>query len=339
MWLGVAVLCAAFWFKQHGALFAFGGVAYLSWKRGLRESIPVWMIATLLGPGLYAIAPLLFGPDTHRFTLEIPSGWSTFGPRAVLRLLAFSLISYAVLVLAAGYEYAASYRQRLAGLTIWHVQGIAAMASGLMASLDAGGARNTFIPLGVFVIVLGSIGLARLSGGAAKPHWMKHAALALTALAFAMLLYNPRIYLPRSAAAAQYQALTNTLTELDGPVASLSLGQLPSGYHLKPAMLWVALDDMVRGPRARPANAAKAEALTMAFIARPAPHYLLMTEPLNGTPLLDQLAPYYALERDFEKRFSALAGLPGTYPVRRSYPRYLYRRLPDQPQNLGQTVR
>ena len=337
--LGVAVLCAAFWFKQHGALFAIGGVAYLTWKHGVRASVPVWAIAALLGPGLYAIAPLLFGPETHRFTLEVPSGWSTFSPRAGLRITAFLLISYPVLVWAVGYEYLAIYRQRFAALSIWHVQGIAALASGLMASLDTGGARNTFIPLGVFVILLGIIGLARFSDGAARSGWVKHAALALTALAFAMLLYNPRPYLPRVNALAQYQALTNALRELDGPVASLSLGQLPSGYHLEPGILWVALDDMVRGPRARPANAVKAAALTSAFIARPAPHYLLMTEPLAGTPLFDQMAPYYALERDFEKRFSALAGLPGTYPVRRSYPRYLYRRITEQPQIVGQTVR
>lgn len=338
VWLGVAVLCAAFWFKQHGAVFAIGGVAYLTWTRGLRDSIPVWIVAALLGPCLYAIAPLLFGPDTHRFTLEIPSGWSTFGPRAVLRLIGFVLICYPVLVLAAGYEYAATYRRRFAGLTIWHVQGVAALASGLMASLDAGGARNTFIPLGVFVILIGVFGLARLSEAGSSPDWAKSVVLPLVALAFAMLVYSPRAYLPRSAATSQYQALTQALKELDGPVASLSLGQLPSRFQLSPAMLWVALDDMGRGPRSRPANAAKADALAAAMIARPAPHYLLMTEPLSGTRLFDRLAPHYALERDFEKRFAALAGLPGTYPVRRSYPRYLYRRSPDQAPVTGQPV-
>jgi hypothetical protein len=329
LWLGVAVLCAAFWFKQHGALFAIGGVLYLTLTRGLRDSLPVWAIAALLGPCLYLISPILFGPETHRFTLEIPSSWSTFSPRAILRLGAFVLVSYPVLLLAAGYEYAATYRQRFTRVTIWHVQGVAALASGLMAALDGGGARNTFVPLGVFVIIIGMFGLSRFDQRSQSAGWTGWVVLPALTLAFATLFYSPRPYLPRTAATSQYQGMITALNELDGPVASPSLGQLPANYQLSPAMLWVALDDMERGPRAKLANAARAEALADGLIARPVPHYLLMNEPLNSTRLFDRLAPHYTLERDFEKRFSALAGLPGTYPIRASYPRYLYRRLPE----------
>lgn len=46
---GMLLLVLAFWFKQHGALFAFGGVLYLTWKFGVRRALPYWTLAILGG--------------------------------------------------------------------------------------------------------------------------------------------------------------------------------------------------------------------------------------------------------------------------------------------------
>jgi hypothetical protein len=328
MMLGIGVLCCAFWFKQHGALFAGAGLVFLTFRHGIRASLPSWCLAIALGPVLYTAAPLMFGPDTHRFTFEVPGGWSTFSVSALKRLAMFIALAYPALLISAAYEYGSLCVDRLKSLSIWHVQGAAALASGLMAALDTGGAHNTYIPLGTFVIILGVCGLARLERSAGQS-WLTAVPLVLTALAFSSALYDPRIYVTPSDATRQYAKLVEELKALDGPVASLSLGQLPSAHTLAPAMLWVAIDDLARGPRARPANARLALTLIDDMVARPAPNYLLMNAPLSGTWYLDRLAPHYTLERDFETRFAALAGLPGTYEARASFPRFLYRRTTD----------
>jgi hypothetical protein len=323
---GVAVLCAAFWFKQHGALFALGGVAFVTWRHGVRASMPAWITAILFGPALYAVSPLLFGPATHLFTYTVPSSWSVINLRGIGRLSGFALTSYPLLAAASLYEYSAIWRTRFASLTIWHVQGIAALASGVLATFDTGGARNTFIPLGVFVIILGSLGAARLSRDAAFVTWGRTLGVAVLALSFVPLAYNPRRYLTDQTAPLHYQKLISLLRDLDGPVASLSLGQLPADFRLSPAVLWVAIDDLERGRKARPENIQTAAALIAAVTSRPAPHYVLSNEPLDDTPLTRRLFPHYELLRDYETQFTSLAGLPGTYPTRHSYPRFLYQR-------------
>jgi hypothetical protein len=324
--LGVVVLCAAFWFKQHGALFAAGGLAFITWRHGVRESLAAWITAILLGPALYAVSPLIFGPATHFFTYSVPSSWSVINVRGLGRLGGFLLVSYPFLAAASLYEYGSVWRERFASLSIWHVQGIAALATGVLATFDTGGARNTFIPFGVFVIILGAFGVVRLCQNPAVRRWPNAIGVAVLALSFVPMVYDPRNYVPNPTASIQYEKLIALLRSLDGPVASLSLGQMPSDVRLTPAVLWVAIDDLERGRRARPESKQAAAALLSTIAMAPAPHYLLSNEPLSENTVTDRLSPHYELLRDYETQFAALAGLPGTYPTRQSYPRYLYQR-------------
>jgi hypothetical protein len=324
--VGVAVLCAAFWFKQHGALFAIGGVAYLTLRCGTWRSLPAYAVATVLGPALYLISPWFFGPATHLFTFVVPSSWSVFSPRSLARLGVFMTTSYPVLVGLAAFDYIGAWRDRFSSLSIWHIQGIAALASGAMATMDTGGAVNTFIPFGVFTIILGTFGLARAMAVHDTSQLRRYLIAALTALCFLPLGYDPRNYVTDTSAEQQYEKLVAVLRNLDGPVASLSLGQLPTDFALSPTMLWVAIDDLGRGRQAHPENIQTAKALLETYASQPAPRYLLLNEPIDAGWLQGRLSAHYELWRDFETQYAALSGLPGTYETRQTYPRYLYRK-------------
>src|SRR6185312_4072863 len=92
--LGVVLLVVAFWFKQHGALFAIGGVLYLTLSTRRTDAVDgpssrglvalYWALAIVLGPVLYiAAGPWLFGPDFHYFTWAVPRGWSRLNAETV----------------------------------------------------------------------------------------------------------------------------------------------------------------------------------------------------------------------------------------------------------------
>jgi hypothetical protein len=209
--LGVAVLCAAFWFKQHGALFAIGGIVYIALRMGPRQCLPAFLLAAFLGPGLYAVAPILFGPATYLFTFVVPSAWSELGLNNFYRLAVFLALSYPILLALCIYEYASIWRQRFKMFSIWHVQGIAALASGVMATLDTGGAINTYIPLGVFTILIGTMGLARAAAAFGDTPLRQNIVAGIAALCFAPLVYDPRPLIPDASAPLHYQRLISRL--------------------------------------------------------------------------------------------------------------------------------
>ena len=76
--LGLGILIASFWFKQHGALFAIGGVLFLTWDEGWRRSWPYWLVAAAFGPAFYlGLGPPLFGSHFTYFTSPPTSHVST----------------------------------------------------------------------------------------------------------------------------------------------------------------------------------------------------------------------------------------------------------------------
>jgi len=154
------VLIASFWFKQHGALFAIGGVLFLTWREGVKNSWIYWLVATILGPVAYIFAgPAVFGPFYHYFTWEVPRRWTEFNFETIRRYLEFILWSYPVLASSSLLLTAwLGWRDRKR-LTIWEFQLIFAMLAGLMGALDPGSSDNVFIPMGAFFILVGTIGL------------------------------------------------------------------------------------------------------------------------------------------------------------------------------------
>jgi hypothetical protein len=316
--LGIVLLVLSFWFKQHGALFALGGLLYVTRVDGWRKSLPYWAVATLLGPVAYLAAVRWpFGVDFHYFTWSVPSGWSHVNVETFARVIRFVAGNYLPIVAAALLPVAAALRGR-SPVRIWQIQFVAGVASLLMGSLDWGSSDNVFIPFGAFTIVLGTIGLAGLPGLASGA--LQAAAVAI---AFVPLMYAPQTVIVSRHAGAAYADLVSTVRALPGPVYAPGIGQFPGPPLFSPGAHWVALEDMLRGPGHGAPDSAAARALIDPVADAPGEAFILTNTPHTmETPPLNALDRRYALVEDFGTRFADLAGLPKRYDHK--YPRYLY---------------
>jgi hypothetical protein len=323
--LGVLALIAAFWFKQHGAIFTIFGVLYLTSRDGWHASRLPWIAAILLGPVLYlALGPWLFGSHFHYFTWEVPKSWSQLYFYSFVRFGYHLVAEYGVLFFCAIAAWIVAMQGWRKRLTVWHFMLPAAGLSGIMGSLDAGSADNVYIPVGTIVIVCGVLAIhdfAKKAERLGRPG----ICLPLLAVSFALMLYDPRSVLVSSRAGEAYADFISVLKGLDGPVYSPSIGQLPADYRFYPAALWVSIDDISRGSQAGEASRQKVRELIAPAMPTSGKAYLLLNMPLGRGGLLRDLDGHYTLKEDFGERFSPLAGVPGRFlSVRTSYPRYLY---------------
>ncbi|MCC6672186.1 MAG: hypothetical protein IT458_14080 [Planctomycetes bacterium] len=321
--LGVVVLVLGFWFKQHGAWFAIGGVLWLTWHLGLRAALPYWALAALLGPGVYlGLGPRLFGSHFLYFTLEVPGGWSDPSLQGAWRLACHFLGHYPLHALVALALLAAGLVRRTARHDVWVVQLGSAGLTAVLGTLDAGSANNVYAPLGTFVLLLGTSAFGWLAHRAAVSAHRRDL-LVLALLAYLPLANDPRrLWVPSGAAFRAKKELVAFLNGLDGPVFAPSLGYLP-GCALRPPLHWVALEDMVRGPGRDPAHAPVVAELLAEVRAPEGAAYVLANHPLDGAFGWLGLAPYYELREDLGDRFRALDLLPKR--AAHGWPRYLYR--------------
>jgi len=321
--LGILCLVASFWFKQHGALFALGGIAFLTMRDGWRKAAPGWILLVLLGPVLYvAWGNALFGPYFHRFTWAVPHGWSVYDAGAVVRLVGYILFWYGALALAAAVTFIAEARARGREMSVWHFQLIPALLTGAMGALDAGSSNNVFICMGAWLIVVGVMGLAELPAGWRALRGRLAAAGAL--LSFALLAYNPLLMLVSPRAGAEYSELLGMLRRLPGTVYAPWVGQLPGGFRFWPAAHWVALEDW-RGLKGSGTEPIFREVCGPA-IAPPHPAWMLTNADLTTYPCFTLLHDRYVMVQDLGDRFEGLQGLPKRW--HHKWPRYLYRYQP-----------
>lgn len=329
---GVALLVAAFWIKQHGALFAVGGLAFATWRHGFARSAPHWALALLLGPALYAFAgPLLFGSHFHFFTWQVPSGWTEFESGNFVLFAKLLLRNYALLGAAATGLFAAAWREEIPGrvhtpdaphVDAWTFLLPFAALSGVLGALDPGSSYNVYIPVGTWLIVVGTLGLHACD----RLAWGRRFAVAPVALvvSFALLLYDPRPALVSPGADTAYADLLFELESLGGTVYAPGVGQLPRGATLHPAAHIVALEDLVRGPRPALPDSSKIRELLADAVEPEGEAWLLMTGPLDSrSPAVGFLRAYYTQHRDYRARFQALRGVDHRWAAR--YPRFLYR--------------
>lgn len=327
---GVLMLVASFWFKQHGAIFAIGGVLYLTWRDGFRRSIIYWMVAIVFGPLLYLTGGrLLFGPYFHYFTWQVPSQWSTVDIHTATRLVKLVISKYPLLAASAMLGVGWTALRRRPSLTVWHVQLVSAILTGVMGALDSGSADNVFIPMGVWFILMGVWGLHDLTE-AFRTDLAFQISLAILVMSFGVFLYNPLSVIRPEIAYLAYADFVSFLRGLDGTVYAPGLGQLEADYVLYPAAHWVALEDMIRGPGRDTDNHPLIRQLTEPAIDPKGPAYILTSYPLEFDPILGFLNDYYVLDNDLGSRFEPLRVLPKRFDHR--WPRYLYRYAPEEAQ-------
>ena len=322
--LGVTLLVAAFWFKQHGAMFALGGVVFLTMRDGWRRALPAWILMLVLGPVLYlAGGKVLFGPWFHFYTWQVPQMWSVYDFHGVLRLLGFAAGWYGVLALAAAWAFLVEARERGRNMSAWHFQLVPALLTGAMGALDAGSSDNVFISMGVWFVLVGTLGLATLAENVARARaWRLDRAGLL--LSFVLLAYNPLPMIVSPRAGAEYADLIQVLKGLPGTVYAPWIGQLPGDYRLWPAGHWVAIEDMV-GVRGDPKSPLIREILEPAFDPGH-PAWVLTNAHLKTYSSLALLHDRYVLVEDFGGRFYGLRCLPRRWF--HAWPRYLYRYVP-----------
>jgi hypothetical protein len=320
---GIIVLVAAFWFKQHGAVFCGAALCYLTWREGVRKSAPYWLVAFVFGAVLYVVAPgPLFGPEFHYFTWKVPGGWSELKGHTFYRVALYVAAYYSVIALAAVAGVYRSFREKKIGILDFQLA--AAFCTAIMGSLDPGSSYNVLAPMGAFCILRGTIELGQWNEHA-TPRFRLRPALVAALLAFATLLRDPRPYwLPTAAARTEYADLLNTVRTLPGTVYAPGIGQFADGPPLYPAAHWVALEDMVRGPHRTAADSNFAREMMAPALHPTGAAFMLTNRPLETlSKPVSELAPSYSLVQDYGSRFSALEPLPRPFDT--GYPRYLYR--------------
>jgi hypothetical protein len=327
--VGLALLVVSFWFKQHGALFAIAGVVYLTLDEGLRRSWPYWLLVIGLGPAAYLfLGPTLFGPEFHYFTYQVPSAWSEYSLRALIRMVVFFGLHYFWMALAAAGWYWLQLRKGWAKPSVWQVQLIAALATAVMASLDYSGAsNNVYIPLGVWLILTGVWGLWCFEQSGPTGRRTAIPLLALV-LSFSLAAFDPRLVMRSQNVDEAYADFVQTLRSLDGTVYAPTLGQLPRDFTLYPAAHWVALDDMIRGPGREITDHPMVQELMSPLLDDSVERYILANYPLTTFGFFGYLTSHYELVTDFGDRFRALEVLPSRGGGHK-WPRYLYRLDPS----------
>lgn len=328
-WNLIGIICtiAAFWFKQYGAVFTLGAILFLTWRDGWRKALPAWIMTVILGPGLYFVAgPWLFGPYFLFYTWQVPRQWIEFGwSLTILRVVEFVAFSYAVLAVIGSLVSAILLLHLRQKTSVWYFMLPLAVLSAFYVALDPGNNNNVFIPLGVCFILTGVMGLRRLIDRFPRAeHWGLH--LFALGTSFALLLYNPVPVIAPFGAASTYHDLVTYLQSLDGTVYAPTLGQLQDGYQFYPAVHWVPMVDLYRGPKVDLHNHPIARNLLEPVLHAKGQAYILIPFPLEADDALAFLGEAYIFEADLGERFAGLQTLPKRFMI--GYPRYLYRYAP-----------
>jgi hypothetical protein len=326
--VSILLMVFAFWFKQPGAIFCLGAVLFLTLREGWRKSWPYWLLALALGPILYLLPPTwLLGPRFHYYTWEVPRQWTGFDLGTVRRLGSIVVKSYFFLFVVGFVASALSLWRSLSKSRIWYFMFPVAALSGVVGALDAGSNNNVFILMGTWFIITGVIGLRDLVD---RFSWVGRRGLhAFVLLAcFALLVHNPLSVMVSSRAAVAYQELISYLESVDGPVYAPWIGQLQDGYSFYPAVHWVPLEDMVRGPGKDVQGHPLVQELLEPVLNPKGKAYVLHNYPLENDTMLGFLTDRYVFEADLGERFAPLSTLPRRYNL--AWPRYLYRYAPEE---------
>ncbi len=329
--LGILISSIAFWFKQSAIVFSIATLLVLMWKDKSKARFFGFVVFLLVIPIFYLyLAPRLFGPWFHVYTFQLPRNWVDFEMRStILRPAYYSIRYFAVL----GFAGVASLIFKITNnkwafkhLDYWHVMLPVAILSGICAALDPGGNNNVFIPMATWIILLGVIGLSRVTNELNRERKWGLIVLGL-GVSFALLLYNPLSVLIPNRATEDYFSLISYLNKIEGKVAAPWIGQLPSDYEFSPGAHMVPLIDLYRGTENGLTEFPSKEELFAPITTPTDDAFLLLTVPIEDDGELNFLRNSYRLVIDFGEQYKSLSTLPKRYTI--GWPRYLYQYNPS----------
>ena len=325
---GVLLVVTSFWLKQQGSLFIIGILLYLLWRDGWAKSWLAAILALVFAPGLYLLTPpQLFGSHFHYFTWSVPRQWVGINLQEIILLPQLIIKSYLPLATFSLIGFVWQIKNFHLKTSVWYFMLPIASGSAMMAVLTPGSNKNVFIPLGVWLIITGVIGLQQISQ---KYFSFEKLGLHLfiLGLSFILFIYNPLEVIVSSKTKTTYQDFVSYLNSLDAPVYAPWIGQLQDSVQFYPSLHWVALSDLIRTPGTNLHNHSQIRELLEPVAKPPSKAYLLHNYGLEQDNLLNFLTESYVLDTDLGSRFQPLQTLPKRYNL--LWPRYLYRYAPEE---------
>jgi len=250
--IGGAVTALAFFAKQHGLVFAFGGLAYMMFH-DRRRLLPYALSVLAVAGGGFLMLSWWLGPWFNFYVQEVPSRWSEFS-RGRIRDYFGDIVfgKFGALAIPAAIAMTFPYTHSRRGPEwIWHWTAIAGVITGVMATLDPYAYYHVLMPTIAAFSVSGPIAMVRIgkrlgSGSAIPGAPIPAAVCVVLAAQFIPLVYPMRTLLPRPGGREAYEATIARLHALPGPVLMPYHGYYATMAGKGMGMTVLPLDDIIR---------------------------------------------------------------------------------------------
>jgi hypothetical protein len=250
-WVAAGLMSLAFFTQQHAAGLIVGVLAHLA-VADRRRLFPFALgIAALCGAGYWGLTRWL-GPWFSFYTWEVPVHASAVDGARILRDLGPALFgTLGVLAVPAMLSLVLPTPLWRGRPGIWVWSAIAAVGSGLVATLDPDAFRPVLSPTQVLLSVLGPIALQRVvrhlsawpgSGRLGRPAMV----YLLLAAQFLPLTYSIQDRLPNPSAHEAHAELVRLMRDYPGPVLMIDHGDLVAGAEKGRSLQTAALDGILR---------------------------------------------------------------------------------------------
>jgi len=259
--LGGAVTALAFFAKQHGLLFAFGGLAYLLFH-DRRRLLPYALAVAVVAGGGFLLLSNWLGPWFSFYVQEVPSRWSEFSRGRVRDYFADIVVGkFGALSIPTAIAIAMpAVTGRRGPEWIWYWTASAGMATGVLATLDPYAYYHVLMPTIAAFAVAGPVAMVAIgrrltadpAGAWPVPASGMHsgaipaATCLVLVLQFLPLSYPMRTLLPRPGAQATYEATIRKLHDLPGPILMPYHGYYATMAGKAMGMTILPLDDIIR---------------------------------------------------------------------------------------------
>lgn len=245
------LLTLGFFTKQHAVLFGLAGMAYLLFH-DRRRFLP-FALALLVGcAGGYGLLTAWLGDWFRVYTWSIPRGWSQLSPVRIEHYLGQNLFGVmGALSVTTLLSFGLAERATEKSSVLWYWVWLAAIGTGLMATLDPYAYHHLFMPSLVGLCFVGPVALDRVGrqaeAGSGGARGLGTAAIyAVAAAQFMPLLYPAHSLRPHVRGPEAHDALVQKLRDIPGDVLMPYHGWYDHESGREGSLQIIALDDIER---------------------------------------------------------------------------------------------